>query len=316
MNGHQYKYVPAWLARRYPVIASLEENPLALYLSGCGYGVRRWYSGGKARAPIASAPYYMLPMLILFASVFASVFCIGALFSPVVLVFFRYFMFEKWWRECGRDGKLMDWYLCMGPQEIVLGIAGGRLIGRTAGHAVAATVLSLPVCVLVYLGGLSSSGFDWPDIASLLLAASGVFCIYAMQFLVAMDSIYTTLEAIALSARRAAIPHVAARFSARFGDAINGWANGLLRVGTPLLLGILAGALLLGFLALANAISKAGIPVNALYGVALVAAASAVIGIYFFMLHARHLIPRAYLRAVYSVQDYLPAILDANPPAL
>ena len=24
----------------------------------------------------------------------------------------------------------------------------------------------------------------------------------------------------------------------------------------------------------------------------------------------------AYLRAVYSVQDYLPAILDANPPAL
>lgn len=144
----RYQHVPGWLARKYPFVAALEDNPLYLAMTGQKYCSRcwgrlwqrrkRWFEGG------VSATFWVVLVI-----------------DVVVALYF----YAWWWivvaasmvgkRNCtadlraeARSGRLLDFYLSMSPRQIVDGLAGARLFTLYRFHLALLVVAGASAIVL------------------------------------------------------------------------------------------------------------------------------------------------------------------------
>ncbi|MCX7049660.1 MAG: hypothetical protein NTX50_29760 [Candidatus Sumerlaeota bacterium] len=297
------------------MIASLEGNPLALYLSGCGYRKPSRFKQTCCLAPLRALPYFMTPILAI--GIFASAFTSGLglltlLALPLVLPVWRYAAFERLWRQFARSGKLVDWYLSLKPDEIVLGIAGGRLLGSLRWHA---RIAFLWIAGLAVIMSYMITEFNTESSTILICAACAIA---AFQFIIALDTVYSTLDSIAVSIRRAASPDPFQKFGGRLGNVTVGLGSALWRSGVPAVVSftaVLCGAYLLDklFPGIARMVSDelSGMMLMIFYSVSWTAIC---VLTHAYMMFGSKRIVTAYRRAVENVTQCLPDVIEANPP--
>ncbi|MCX7047948.1 MAG: hypothetical protein NTX50_20985 [Candidatus Sumerlaeota bacterium] len=203
----QYQHVPDWLARRYPAIAALEDNPLYLALTGRRY-CRRWLRLWRRRKHwlgMNSQAKYLYPLAVVFCLI-PPLAIIGIIL--LIIAGHRTQNLAVSFRQESKTGRMMDLYLSLTPEQMADGYAAARLIPGRWGAYIFMILMGL-ISLGCMIFAFSPWGYNKKEAFIILSAAPCIVCI--LTPMIFMENILIAYRTIARGARDAADPSLLAR---------------------------------------------------------------------------------------------------------